>query len=63
MTMIEDVHVRNYRPMFVIGSSGISRYVVAPLVAGGPGRDAARSAALDASAQPGLILSPDELVY
>jgi predicted transglutaminase-like cysteine proteinase len=62
MAMIEDAYVRNYRPMFVIGSSGISRYAITPLLAGGPGRDAARSAALDASAQPGLIPSPDELL-
>jgi predicted transglutaminase-like cysteine proteinase len=62
MAMIEDAYVRNYRPMFVIGASGISRYGVNPLVADAPGRDAARSAALDAPAQPGLIPSPDELL-
>jgi predicted transglutaminase-like cysteine proteinase len=58
MAMIEDASVRNYRPMFVIGSSGISRYAVTPLVADVPGRDAARSAALDAMAQPGSIPRP-----
>jgi predicted transglutaminase-like cysteine proteinase len=40
MAMIEDAHVRNYRPTFVIDQYGIMRYDE-PLLAGLPGTDAA----------------------
>jgi predicted transglutaminase-like cysteine proteinase len=49
MAMVEDVSVRNYRPLFVIDQSGVMQY--APLLASLPDRDLAPSAAI----QPGLI--------
>jgi predicted transglutaminase-like cysteine proteinase len=45
MAMIEDANVRNYRPLFVIGQSGVLQYVDPTLVA----------SATDAAIQPGLI--------
>jgi predicted transglutaminase-like cysteine proteinase len=33
MAMVEDVNVRHYRPLFVIGDSGLMRYSDAPLLA------------------------------
>jgi predicted transglutaminase-like cysteine proteinase len=55
MTMVEDVDVRNYRPSFVIDQYGVMQYVATPLLAGGPGRNLARSAAQDSAVQPGSI--------
>src|SRR6266700_7574038 len=57
MAMIEDADVRNYRPLFVIGQSGVMKYDDAPLIAAAPERDIAPSTALDLAAQPGLISS------
>ena len=41
MAMIEDAHVRNYRPTFVIDQHGVMQYVDAPLLAGLAGADPA----------------------
>src|SRR6195256_13429 len=41
MAMVEDAHIRNYRPTFVIDQSGIMQYVDAPLLAGLVGADPA----------------------
>jgi len=41
--------------LFVIGRSGVMKYDDAPLIAAGPERDVAPSAALDLAAQPSLI--------
>jgi len=55
MAMIEDAHVRNYRPTFVIDQRGVMQYVDTPLLASAAGRDLAPSTAPNAAAQPGLI--------
>jgi hypothetical protein len=55
MAMVEDVDVRNYRPLFVIDQHGVNQYVDAPLLAALPDRDPARSAALNLAVQPGMI--------
>ena len=57
MAMIEDADVRNYRPLFVIDQHGVMQYVDTPLLAGAPGQDLARSAALNPASEPGLISS------
>jgi predicted transglutaminase-like cysteine proteinase len=41
MAMIEDVDLRNYRPLFVIDQHGVNRYVDTPLLAAAPHRDPA----------------------
>jgi predicted transglutaminase-like cysteine proteinase len=53
MAMVEDAHVRNYRPLFVIDQSGVMQYVDAPLLAGAP--DQEPSAAFKSAVEPGLI--------
>jgi predicted transglutaminase-like cysteine proteinase len=57
MAMVEDADVRNYRPLFVIGQSGVMKYDTPPLLAAVPQRDVAPSPALDLAAEPGLISS------
>jgi predicted transglutaminase-like cysteine proteinase len=57
MAMVEDVYVRNYRPLFVIDQYGAMQYVDAPLLASAPVRDLAPSAALNPAVEPGLIAS------
>ena len=53
MAMVEDAHVRNYRPLFVIDRYGVMQYVDAPLLAVAPDREP--SVALNLAGQPGLI--------
>jgi predicted transglutaminase-like cysteine proteinase len=55
MAMVEDLHVSNFRPTFVIDQYGVMQYVDTPLLAVAPGRDPSPSAALDLAALPGLI--------
>jgi predicted transglutaminase-like cysteine proteinase len=55
MAMVEDANVRNYRPLFVIGQSGVMKYDASPLLAAASEPDAAPSPALDLTAEPGLI--------
>jgi predicted transglutaminase-like cysteine proteinase len=57
MAMIEDAHVRNYRPLFVIDQAGVMQYVDTPLLASAPQPDLAPSIALTVAVQPGLISS------
>jgi predicted transglutaminase-like cysteine proteinase len=59
MAMIEDGHVRNYRPLFVIDQHDVMRYVAAPLLASLPDGDASLPAAVSLAAQPGLISPAD----
>ncbi len=59
MAMVEDAYVRNYRPLFVIGQSGVMRYAEAPLLADLPERDVSPPLAENAAMQPGLISSPN----
>src|SRR5712672_1893840 len=53
MAMVEDAHVRNYRPLFVIDQYGVMQYVDEPLLAVAPDREP--SAALKLAVEPGLI--------
>ncbi len=55
MAMVEDIHVRNYRPLFVIDQSGIMKYSEQPLLAHGSERDSAPTLAPAPVIQPGLI--------
>jgi hypothetical protein len=55
MAMIEDSYVRNYRPQFVIGQSGLMKYAGPPLLASLPDRGSLPAASSDSVAQPGLI--------
>ncbi len=57
MAMIEDAHIRNYRPLFVIDQAGVMQYVDTPLLAIAPQPDLAPSIALTLAVQPGLISS------
>ena len=59
MAMVEDSHVRNYRPLFVIGQSGLMQYDATPLLAATPERDVAPSTVLEPAAEPGLISLSD----
>jgi hypothetical protein len=59
MAMVEDAYVRNYRPLFVIGQSGVMQYAEAPLLADLPERDVSPPLAENAAMQPGLISSPN----
>ena len=55
MAMVEDVNIRNYRPMFVINQYGAMRYADAPLLANVPDRQVVQPVALTLAAQPGLV--------
>ena len=55
MAMVEDAHVRNYRPLFVIDQHGVMQYADAPPLASVPDQDAAPSVASNSTVQPGLI--------
>ncbi len=58
MAMVEDAHVRNYRPLFVIDQHGIMQYADTPLLAAAPAPDPdpvlSPSVALNSAVQPGL---------
>ena len=56
MALVEDVHVRNYRPLFVFDQSGIMTYSDVPLLAHAAERDSAPATA----AQPGLIAAVEQ---
>jgi predicted transglutaminase-like cysteine proteinase len=60
MAMIEDAHVRNNRPLFVIDQYGVMQYVDTPLLAVAPDRDREPSpaVALDLAVQPGGAPAP-----
>jgi predicted transglutaminase-like cysteine proteinase len=49
MAMVEDSYVRNYRPLFVIGETGVMRYTDRPVLAGAPEQQATPASALVAS--------------
>ncbi|MDE2332447.1 MAG: transglutaminase-like cysteine peptidase [Bradyrhizobium sp.] len=59
MAMVEDVDVRNYRPLFVLDERGTMRYIDTPLLAGGPDPDAALLA-LNLAGQPASASSSDK---
>jgi predicted transglutaminase-like cysteine proteinase len=56
MAMVEDDHLSNYRPLFVIDQYGLMQYADPPLLAEIPERDRSPTATLVAS-QPALVLS------
>ncbi|WP_414642412.1 transglutaminase-like cysteine peptidase [Bradyrhizobium sp.] len=53
MAMVEDVNLRNYRPLFVIDDAGVMKYSDMPLLASMPEPAPAPAAALNVG--PGLI--------
>jgi predicted transglutaminase-like cysteine proteinase len=55
MAMVEDIHERNYRPLFVIDDQGVRKYSDMPLLASTAKHDAERTAALTLAAAPSLI--------
>jgi predicted transglutaminase-like cysteine proteinase len=55
MAMVEDIHVRNYRPTFVIDQYGIMQYIEPPLLATVPDQSLSPSLALNLAVLPGLI--------
>jgi predicted transglutaminase-like cysteine proteinase len=55
MAMVEDAYVRNYRPLFVIDETGLSRYLDQPLEARAADRDVSPSPAFGAMVQPSVI--------
>jgi predicted transglutaminase-like cysteine proteinase len=55
--MVEDINLRNYRPLFVLDDAGVMRYSDMPLLASIPARVPAPTTALNA--EPGLIAVPD----
>ena len=57
MAMVEDVSVRNYRPLFVIDQSGVMKYSDAPLLAQMPDHDATPASAQ--APAPGEIAAAD----
>ncbi|MDE2467756.1 MAG: transglutaminase-like cysteine peptidase [Bradyrhizobium sp.] len=56
MAMVEDVNVRNYRPLFVLDERGAMRYIDAPLLASVPDPDPAL-VALNLAGQPATASS------
>jgi predicted transglutaminase-like cysteine proteinase len=52
MAMVDDVHVRNYRPLFVIDDSAVMRYSDTPLWASLPEQDPAPASAPVPAAAP-----------
>jgi predicted transglutaminase-like cysteine proteinase len=46
MAMIDDAHVRNYRPLFVIGESAVMKYLDMPLLVSLPNQDPTPSPAV-----------------
>jgi len=54
MAMVEDAHVRNYRPLFVIDQYGVMQYADT-LLADVPEQKRPPSVALNLAVQPGLI--------
>jgi predicted transglutaminase-like cysteine proteinase len=55
MAMVEDAYVRNFRPLFVMGETGLGRYVDQPLEARGFDRDVTPAVATGPAVQPSLI--------
>jgi len=55
MAMVEDIHVKNYRPLFVIDQFGVMKYSDAPLLASLPARDGAANTDLNGFDSPGSI--------
>jgi predicted transglutaminase-like cysteine proteinase len=57
MAMVEDANVRNYRPTFVMGQTGVMQYADTPLLASVPDRDLSPSAPLNLAVLSGLTSS------
>jgi predicted transglutaminase-like cysteine proteinase len=55
MAMVEDMALRNYRPLFVIDRSGVMKYSDAPLLASNGDRVIPPATASSSPAQPGQI--------
>jgi hypothetical protein len=57
MAMVEDSYVRNYRPLFVIGETGVMRYSDMPVLAGMPQQQPVATIAFNS--ERGLIAATD----
>jgi len=55
MAMVEDAYVRNFRPLFVMDETGLSRYVDQPIEARASDRDVGPASAAGPMVQPSLI--------
>jgi predicted transglutaminase-like cysteine proteinase len=58
MAMVEDMNIRRYRPLFVIGDAGLLRYSDGPLLAKSPDGEPASAISIR-SPQPRLIAASD----
>jgi ligand-binding sensor domain-containing protein len=58
MALVEDMNVRRYRPLFVIGDAGLLRYSDGPLLAKSPDGEPASAISIR-SPQPRLIAASD----
>ena len=58
MAMVEDVNLRNDRPIFLIDGDGVRRYEADPVLASQPERGAP-TVSLDLAVQPGAIVRAD----
>jgi predicted transglutaminase-like cysteine proteinase len=58
MAMVEDVHVRNYRPLFAIDQSSVAQYFEVPLLASTT-RAPGPAAPAGLPAEPGLVAAPE----
>jgi predicted transglutaminase-like cysteine proteinase len=52
MAMVDDINVRNYRPLFVLDESAVMRYSGTPLLASLPDREATPATAINSPAAP-----------
>jgi hypothetical protein len=59
MAMIEDAHIRNYRPTFVIDHTDVMQYVDTTLLANAAQHDPSPAVALNSAAQPDLVALSD----
>ena len=59
MAMVEDVHVRNYRPLFAIDQSSIVQFSEVPQLASTTGASPAATTPTELPTEPGLVAVPD----
>jgi predicted transglutaminase-like cysteine proteinase len=58
MAMVDDAHVRNYRPIYVMDETGLRKYEEAPLLARASDGDVVSTSALGPINQPVLFARP-----
>ena len=55
MAMVEDVHVKNYRPLFAIDQSSVVQYLEVPLLASTTSASPAATTPTELPTEPGLV--------